>query len=61
VRTGAIVAWARFDGMVEEIFEVLALPGIRFPEIVEPGADLVDGSFVLPDAAVDDVPAELLD
>ena len=29
-----------------------ALPGIRYPEIVEPGADVLDGSFVLPDAAL---------
>jgi uncharacterized protein (TIGR03032 family) len=61
VRTGEIVAWAQFHGQVEEIFEVCALPGIRFPEIVEQGADLAEGAFVLPDEAVADVPAELLD
>ncbi|MBM3693818.1 MAG: TIGR03032 family protein [Actinobacteria bacterium] len=60
VRTGAIVAWAQFRGQVEEIFEVLALPGIRYPEIVEQGADLADGAFVLPDHVVGDVPADLL-
>lgn len=42
-----------------EIDEVVALPGIRYPEIVEPGADLADSAFVLPDAALTDVPAEL--
>jgi hypothetical protein len=29
---------------------------LRFPELVEPGAQLVDASFVLPDAALADVP-----
>jgi uncharacterized protein (TIGR03032 family) len=64
-RVGAVPGFARGLALVGPYafigLEVLALPGIRFPEIVEPGADLVDGSFVLPDAAVDDVPAELLD
>lgn len=59
VRNGQTVAWLRFEGKVEEIYEVVALPGIRFPEVVEPGADLADGAFVLPDAALADVPAAL--
>jgi uncharacterized protein (TIGR03032 family) len=59
VRNGQTVAWLRFEGQVEEIYEVVTLPGIRFPEVVEPGADLADGAFVLPDAALADVPAAL--
>ena len=35
------------------------LPGVRYPEIVEPGAELVESSFVLPDAALADVPQAL--
>ena len=31
-------------------------PGSAIPEIVEPGADVLDASFVLPDAALADVP-----
>ena len=29
-------AFLRFEGIVQEIYEVLALPGIRYPEILEP-------------------------
>jgi hypothetical protein len=35
------------------------LPRIRFPELVEPGAELIDGSYVLPDAALADVPRSI--
>ena len=58
-RNGQIVAWAKFSGGVHEIYEVVALPGLRYPEIVEPGAELADSAFVLPDAALTEVPAEL--
>jgi uncharacterized protein (TIGR03032 family) len=56
VRTGEIVAWNRFSGNVREIYEVVALPGARCPEIVEPGAELIDNAFVLPDDALHEVP-----
>ena len=59
MRNGSTVAWLKFDGTVQEIYEVLALPGVRYPEIVEPTADLVDSGFVLPDSALADVPADL--
>lgn len=59
VRSGKVVAWLQFEGTVQEIYEVALLPGIRFPEIVEPGADLTDTAFVLPDEALAAVPAEL--
>jgi uncharacterized protein (TIGR03032 family) len=59
LRTGATVAFLRFEGIVQEIFAVQVLPGIRFPDIVnEPGRAL-DSSFVLPDAALAKVPAAL--
>ena len=51
-----MAGFLRFEGNVTELFEVLVLPGIRFPEIVEPGAGVLDASFVLPDAALADVP-----
>ncbi len=41
---------------MHEIFEVTLLAGIRMPEIVEPGAELAQNAFVLPDAALTDVP-----
>jgi len=59
IRSGQIVAWLQFEGMVEELYEVAVLPGMRYPEIVEPGAELADSSFVLPDAALAQVPTEL--
>lgn len=59
LRTGATVAWLRFEGTVQEIFAVQVLPGILFPDLInEPGATL-DSSFVLPDSALPDVPASL--
>jgi len=35
IRSGNTVAWLRFEGNVQEIYEVAALPGVRFPEIAE--------------------------
>jgi len=59
LRSGATVAFLRFEGIVQEIFSVQVLPDIRFPDIVnEPGRAL-DSSFVLPDAALAKVPADL--
>ena len=42
---------------MQEIFEVALLPGLRYPELVEPGAPIGDTAFVLPDAALRDVAA----
>jgi uncharacterized protein (TIGR03032 family) len=56
VRNGSTAAFLRFEGVVQELFEVLALPGIRYPEIVEPDDEVLDTSFVLPDAALADLP-----
>jgi uncharacterized protein (TIGR03032 family) len=59
LRNGRTVAWLRFEGTVQEIFAVQVLPGIRFPDVInEPGSTL-ESSFVLPDQAMDDVPAGL--
>lgn len=44
----AVAAFLRFDETVEEIFDVQLLPGRRWPEIVEPGSELLRSSFVLP-------------
>lgn len=54
-RDGRTVAFVRFEGVVQEIFDVLMLPGMRYPELLEPEADLVSGSFELSDAALRDV------
>lgn len=49
VESGETVAFLRFEDLVEEIFEVCLLPGVRFPEIAEHGSQAVNDSFVLPD------------
>jgi hypothetical protein len=57
VVTGTVAAYLAFTGFVQEIFEVTLLPGMRYPELVEPGAPLADTAFVLPDDALRDVAA----
>ncbi|MDQ1431427.1 MAG: hypothetical protein QOF40_2029, partial [Actinomycetota bacterium] len=53
--TGASVGHLAFDGLIQEIFEVALLPGLRYPELVEPGAPLADTAFVLPDHVARDL------
>lgn len=47
-KRGEVVAFLRFEDLVQEIFDVALLPGVRFPEIAEPGSTAVSTSFVLP-------------
>jgi len=58
-RSGDTAAFLRFEGIVQEIFEVAVLEGIRYPEITEPRAELVDTAFVLPDDAIAQVAQEI--
>ena len=44
---------------MQEIFAVQVLPGLRYPDLINDDAKLLDDSFVLPDAALADVPAAL--
>jgi uncharacterized protein (TIGR03032 family) len=55
LRTGATVAFLRFEGTVHEIFAVQVLPGIRFPEVINEPGPFLDSSFILPDEALRDV------
>jgi uncharacterized protein (TIGR03032 family) len=55
LRTGQAVAFLRFEGSVEEIFDVQILHGMRYPELLEPSSPLVSTSYVLPQAAMADV------
>jgi uncharacterized protein (TIGR03032 family) len=57
--TGRTVAFVRFEDAVQEIFAVEALAGIRFPDLINHDPELIGSSYVLPDAALADVPAEL--
>ena len=56
IQTAETVAFLRFEEAVQEIFAVQALPGIRFPEILEPDDPLIGTSYVLPDEMLADVP-----
>jgi uncharacterized protein (TIGR03032 family) len=59
IRNGSIVAFLRFEGIVQEIFAVTVLPGITFPDLINEPGETLDSSFVLPDEALRDVPKEL--
>ena len=59
LRRGEVVALLRFEEGVQEVFAVQVLPGRRYPELVNDDAKLVENSFVVPDAALADVPAVL--
>ncbi|MFN8150961.1 MAG: TIGR03032 family protein [Solirubrobacterales bacterium] len=54
IETGQTIAFLRFEDLVQEIFAVHALPGVRFPEIAEHGSDAINLTFVLPDEALAD-------
>ncbi len=53
--TGAILGYIRFDGAVQEIFDVQLLAGTTWPELVEPDADLVGMAIQLPAEALADL------
>jgi uncharacterized protein (TIGR03032 family) len=55
-RSGAIVGFLRFEGSVQEIFDLQFLPGMHYPELLEPGDPAVANAFVLPDEALKLVP-----
>jgi uncharacterized protein (TIGR03032 family) len=57
--SGRMVALLRFDTTVQEIFAVTVLPGRRWPELINDDETLLENSFVVPDAALAEVPATL--
>ncbi len=59
IETGEMVAFCRFEDAVQEIFAVEVLLGTRFPDLVNHDAELIGRSYVLGDAALEDVPADL--
>jgi hypothetical protein len=59
IERGQVIAFLKFEEAVQEIFAVALLPGMRFPDLINDDAELVGSSFVLPDEALRDVPAEL--
>jgi uncharacterized protein (TIGR03032 family) len=48
IESGDVVGFLRFEELVQEIFDVALLPGVRFPEIAETGSTAVASSFALP-------------
>jgi uncharacterized protein (TIGR03032 family) len=59
IQRGQVVAFLKFEEAVQEIFAVVLLQGIRFPDLINDNPELVGSSFVLPDEALRDVPVEL--
>jgi len=51
-RDGRIMGFLRFEGIVQEIFDVQLLSGIRYPDVLEPADDHVGQAFVLPEGKV---------
>jgi uncharacterized protein (TIGR03032 family) len=49
-QSGQIVGFLRFEELVQEVFDVALLAGVRYPEIAEEGSDAATNSFVLPEA-----------
>jgi uncharacterized protein (TIGR03032 family) len=57
--SGQVVALLRFETAVQEVFAVTVLPGRRYPDLINDDDTLLENSFVVPDAALADVPAAL--
>ena len=60
IETGNIVAFCKFEDAVQEIFAVGLLPGCRFPDLVHEEPEILASSYVLPDAALAEVPEDLI-
>jgi uncharacterized protein (TIGR03032 family) len=59
LRSGQVIGLVRFETAVQEVFAVTLLPGRRFPELINDDEKLLENLFVVPDAALADVPASL--
>jgi uncharacterized protein (TIGR03032 family) len=59
LRSGQVVALLRFESGVQEVFAVTVLPGRRYPDLINDDDKWLEQSFVMPDAALADVPAPL--
>ena len=58
LQTAETVGFIRFETGVQEIFAVQVLPA-RYPELLEFGDQKLMNSYVIPDAVLPDVPAQL--
>mgnify|MGYP002777670582 CR=1 FL=1 len=55
IYTGEIIAFMKFEDLIQEIFAVTVLPGIRFPELIDWDENLLSSSYVLPDQALKEI------
>jgi uncharacterized protein (TIGR03032 family) len=55
LRSGQTAAFLRFEGDVQEIFDVQVLQGVRYPELLELDDPLVGTSFTIPNEALADL------
>lgn len=46
-RSGEVAGFIRFEDAVQEVYDVLVLPGERMPEIAEPGSEITRTSYVI--------------
>jgi uncharacterized protein (TIGR03032 family) len=60
LRSGQVVGLLRFETAVQEVFAVTVLPGRRYPDLINDDEKLLENSFMVPDAALADVPASPL-
>jgi uncharacterized protein (TIGR03032 family) len=58
LRTGGVAGYMQFQGAVQEIFDVQVLHGVRYPELLEPGSELIGSSFVVPQGVLHEVANE---
>ena len=59
IETGETLGFCRFEEGVQEIFAVEAMPGMRFPDLVNHDPKIVGSSYVLSDEALGNVPDDL--
>ena len=52
LRDGKTAGFVRFEGSVQEIFDVQLVPGYRYPDVLEPADEFTGAAFVLPETTV---------
>ena len=52
IETGHIAGFLRFEGDVEEVFDVQMMPGMRRPDLLEPDDAIIENSFLLSEDAI---------
>lgn len=50
IRTGQVLGFLRFEGAVQELFDVQLLPGLVWPELLEPEDERLANLFIVPES-----------